>query len=213
METLQRAPTPTPMDDLKVEHSQKILQPGGISIAPPRWTVFLRDMRLAYWLSSALSIAAAVVSAVAVLHPSLFRDPAMTVGNARGTDLVILVVAVPALLVSMIATARGSIGATMVWLGALSYILYNAVFFAFDVAFNQMFLLYVAVLSLAIWSLVALLLGIDAARVQACMTNRLPVRSIATYLLATTVLFAIVWLRDILPGMVHSATPASLHGR
>ena len=75
-----------------------------------------------------------------------------------------------------------------------------------------MFLLYVAVLALAIWSLVALLLGIDGARVQACITNSLPVRTIAAYLVATTVFFALTWLRDILPGLVHLSTPASLQG-
>ena len=212
MATLQRAPTPTSVDDQKVETYEQIPLGGGISMSPPQWTVFRHDMKLAYWLSGALSVVAAVVSAVAVFHPSLFRDPAMTAGNARGTDLVILVVAVPLLLVSMIATARGSIRATMVWLGALSYVLYNAVFFAFDVAFNQMFLLYVAVLSLAIWSLVALLLGIDGARVQACFTNRLPVRTIAAYLVATTALFALTWLQDILPGLVRLTTPTSLQG-
>ena len=39
----------------------------------------------------------AVVSAIAVFNPGIFRDPAMTAGNARGTALVMLVVAVPLL--------------------------------------------------------------------------------------------------------------------
>jgi hypothetical protein len=155
------------------------------------------SMTLAYWLSSALAVAALVASAAGVFHPALFRDPAMTAGNAEGTDLTILVIALPALLVSMILTARGSIRGQVVWLGALSYLVYNAAFFAFAVTFNQLFLIYIAVLSLAVWSLVALLLRIDPVHLRAHASSRLPVRTLAAYLIVTTALFALAWLRDI----------------
>ena len=75
-----------------------------------------------------------------------------------------------------------------------------------------MFLVYIAVLSLAVWSLVALLQGIDVAEVKACCSTRLTVRMIAAYLVVITLLFAVIWLRDILPGLLSLTTPASLHG-
>jgi hypothetical protein len=212
MAAIQRVPTPKPVDDSKLEKSPQAFLDRSTRIPPLRTLVSHNTMKLAYWLSSALAVAALVASAIGVFHPSLFRDTAMTAGNARGTDLVILVVALPALVISMLFAARGSIRAQIVWLGALSYLLYNATFFAFDVAFNQLFLVYIAVLSLAVWSLAALLLGIDVAEVKAFCSTRLPVRTIAAYLVVTTLLFAFVWLRDILPGLVNLTTPASLHG-
>jgi hypothetical protein len=75
----------------------------------------------------------------------------MTAGNARGTTVVILTVAIPTLLISLFLAARGSLRAQLVRMGALFYLLYNAVFFAFDAAFNPLFLLYTATLSLAVW--------------------------------------------------------------
>jgi hypothetical protein len=212
MATLQRIPTPNPVDDSEVQRSPQTFVDRGTPIPPLRRLVYHNTMKLAYWVSSALAVAALVASAVGVFHPSLFRDTAMTAGNARGTDLVILVVALPALLVSMMLAARGSIRAQVVWLGALSYLLYNATFFAFDVAFNQMFFVYIAVLSLAVWSLVALLLEIDVAEVKAFFSTRFPVRTIAAYLVVTALLFALAWLRDILPALANLTTPASLHG-
>jgi hypothetical protein len=212
MATVQRATTPQSVDELPIQSSLQLSRGSGTPIIPPQWTVFLHDLKLAYSLTGTLAVTALIASAIGVFHPSLFRDPAMTAGNARGTDLVILVVAVPALVVSMLLTARGSVRAPIVWLGALSYVLYNAVFFAFDVAFNQMFLLYVAVLSLAVWSLVTLLVGVDAPRVRACFTDQVPIRTIAAYLLVTTALFAATWLRDIVPALAHLTTPASLQG-
>jgi hypothetical protein len=153
-----------------------------------------------------------IASAIGVFYPKVFRDTAVTAGNARGTDLVILVVAIPALVIAMALTARGSLRAQIVWLGALAYILYNALFFAFSVAFNPLFLVYIAVLSLALWSLVALLMAVDVASLRAHFTEHLPIRTIALYLLITTALFALTWLRDIVPALVNNTAPASLDG-
>ncbi|HEU4782158.1 MAG TPA: hypothetical protein VFS83_02340 [Ktedonobacterales bacterium] len=171
-----------------------------------------RHLTLAYWLSSMLAVVALVASAVGVFTPAVFRDTAVTAGNARGADLVILVVAIPALVIAMALTARGSLRARIVWLGALGYILYNALFFAFAVAFNPLFLVYIAVLSLALWSLVALLMALDVARLRAHFTEHLPIRTIALYLIITTALFALTWLRDIIPALVSNTAPASLAG-
>ena len=169
-------------------------------------------LTLAYWLTGALAIVALIASSVGVFFPAVLRDPAMTAGNARGTAVVILTVAIPTLLVSLFLAARGSLRAQLVWMGALFYLLYNAVFFAFDAAFNPLFLLYIAVLSLAVWALVALLIGIDAERIRAHFVGRVPIRTIAGYLLVTTALFALTWLRDIVPALVNNTTPASLRG-
>ena len=171
-----------------------------------------RRLTLAYWLSGLLAVVALVASAVGVFYPAVFRDTAVTAGNARGTDLVILVVAIPALVMAMALTARGSLRAQIVWLGALGYILYNAIFFAFAVAFNPRFLVYIAVLSLALWSLVALLMALDVATLRAHFTEHLPIRTIALYLILTTALFALTWLRDIIPALVSGSTPVSLGG-
>ena len=171
-----------------------------------------RRWALAYWLSSALAVLALIASAIGVFFPQIFRDAAVTAGNARGTDLVILAVAIPALLISMALTARGSLRAQIVWLGALGYILYNAVFFAFAVVFNPLFLVYVAALSLALWALVTLLMAVDIPRLRAGFSRGLPVRAIALYLIVTTLLFALTWLRDIVPALLSGETPVSLEG-
>jgi len=116
---------------------------------------------LPYRLSSALAVAATLASAVGVFHPGIFRDPAVTAGNARGTDVAILAIAIPTLLASMVLTARGSLRAQIVWLGALSYIVYNAVFFAYGAHFNALFRVYAAMLSLSVGSVVAVLMEVD----------------------------------------------------
>ena len=165
-----------------------------------------------YWLSSLLAAVTAIQSAVGAFHPQVFRDPAMTAGNARGTDVTILFVALPVLVISMGLARRGSLRAQLIWAGTLIYIAYNAVIFAFATAFNPLFLIYVATLSLAVWSLVALLMQLETDAIRAHFSDRTPVRFFAGYLTVISLLFLLTWLKQIVPALFDSAAPAFLAG-
>jgi len=166
----------------------------------------------AYWLSSLLAAVTAIQSAVGAFDPQIFRDPPMTAGNARGTDVTMLFVALPVLVVSMILARRGSLRAQLTWAGALVYLAYSAVLFAFATAFNPLFLLYVATLSLAVWSLVALLTQIDVETIRAHYIEKTPVRFFAGYLAVISLLFLMTWLKQVVPAMFDPAVPAFLAG-
>jgi hypothetical protein len=176
------------------------------------YNLLSHNLQSAWRLSVILILVTLVQSAVGAFFSIVFRDPPMSVGNAQGTDFVILFVAIPTLVISMLLAARGSLRALIVWVGALSYILYNAVIFAFVVAFNSLFLLYVATLSLALWSLVALLAHIDVESIRTRFATKLPVRAFAGYLMLISILFFVTWMRQILPALFEATTPAFLHG-
>jgi uncharacterized membrane protein len=184
------------------------------SSAPRRETIArpssLEKLRLAHWLSASLALVATGASAIGVFNPGIFRDPPMTAGNAQGTALVILLVAVPALIVSMILEARGSTQGGIVWLGALGYVLYNSVIFSFDAAFTRLFPAYVAMLALALWSLVVLLIQVDTEGLSSRFTPSRNMRMIAVYLVGSAVLFLVTWMRDFVPALIHNTTPDSL---
>lgn len=203
--------------------SPRLEAPAAPSESPPESLTERRSLTLAYRLSGALALVALVASLVGVVYPQVFRDPAMTAGNARGTSMVILVIALPALVGGMLLTARdsqpgsqpGSLRGQIIWLGALAYLAYNGVIFTFDTAFNELFLLYVAMLSLAVWSLVALLTRVDVRRIQASFrasSGTALTRVIAAYLLFVAALFALTWLGQIVPALLTHSAPAALQG-
>lgn len=170
-------------------------------------------MKRSSYLLSALLIAVTLVqSAIGAFYPQIFRDSPMTAGNARGTDVVILFIALPVLVISMTLARRGSLRAQLTWAGALTYIAYNAVIFAFAAAFNPLFLLYVATLSLAVWSLGALLTQTDVDTIRAHFAEKTPVRFFAGYLAIISLLFLMTWLKQIIPAMFDPAAPAFLAG-
>jgi len=168
--------------------------------------------RAGYWLSGSLALVAAIAASGTALVPGVLRGTAVMNGSARGTALVVLLIAVPALAVAMSFAARGSARAQVVWLGTVGYILYNSVLFLFMTPFNNLFLVYVAMMSLAIWSAAIVIRGVGVESFRERFSPKLPVRAIAIYLLAVVALNFLAWMRGVVPGVLSSSSPSFLDG-
>jgi hypothetical protein len=171
-----------------------------------------RTATIARGLTMALIAVVAISGLVTIVAPSVLRDPPAYAGNALGTFVVLLVVALPAVAIAMRAARRGSLAARFVWLGGVGYMLYNAILTSFSLRFNELFLLYVASLSLAVWSFIAVLATFDVGALPARFSSRFPVRLVGGYLIATALAFAALWLSDVLPATFSGARPLSLRG-
>src|SRR6478752_493102 len=112
-----------------------------------------------WWLSGMLLLLASVASGLTFFAEGILSGTAAMNGSARGTAVVFLVVTIPVMAVSMGLAAGGSTRALVGWLGALGVTAYNAQMFLYATPFNQLFLLDVAMLALAIWSIISLLSG------------------------------------------------------
>ncbi len=168
--------------------------------------------RSTYWMSGALALVTAGAAAATFFVPGVLRGPAVMNGSARGTALVVLLVAIPTLLLAMGSAAAGAIRALIVWMGAIAYIAYQAVLFIFATPFNQLFLLYLAMFTLSFWSVVSVFRQVDLESLRARFSRRLPVRGLATYALIIVVLNALAWLRNVVPGALSSTPPSWLDG-
>ena len=124
------------------------MSPTGIpTTRRPRRAGTVRAGPLPHALSGALAVAATISAAVSLGVPSVLTGAAVGNGNLRGTALIVLMLGIPVLLTAMLRTSRGSARATIVWLGTLGYLLYQAVLFCFASPINALFLPYVAYLA------------------------------------------------------------------
>ena len=146
-------------------------------------------------LAGVLAAVTTVACLANLLVPDLLSGPAVMNGSAKGTSLVALVVAVLLAVFSWRAHV-GSTHAVVLAIGATAYLLYNSVLFLFATPFNQAFLLYVAMLGLAAWSLVGLSLALWT-RVDELATD-VP-RWVAGYVWLVVALNAIAWLARVVP--------------
>jgi hypothetical protein len=165
-----------------------------------------------YWLSGALLLVVCAASGLTFFGDGILTGPAVMNGSARGTALVLLVLTAPVMVVAMAIATRGSVRAVTVWLGALGVIVYNAQMFLYATPFNQLFLLYVAMLGLSVWSVVALLANDTVGRMAERMSPEMPVRRLAGYVWAIAALNALLWLRTILPAVLGDNPGSVLDG-
>lgn len=149
---------------------------------------------------------AAIGAAAGLFVPDLYHDTEAWIREARATDLVTLVLAVPLLAAALWLSRRADVRWGLIAAGALWYLAYSYAIFAFTVAPNALSLLYIAILGLSAWSLV-LRIGSRDERSLADAAPRLPIRTTGVFLLAVPALFALLWLGEIV-GAAAAAGPS-----
>ena len=76
------------------------------------------------------------VAVPTIADHGLLRGPAAMNGSARGTALVMAVIAVPVLAIAAVTAFKGRVQAWPLWLGAVAYLLYNGVMLLFGTPYN-----------------------------------------------------------------------------
>ena len=153
----------------------------------------------ARWLGRSVAVVAVAAAASTLLVPDVLSGAAVMNGSARGTAIAVLFVGVPVLVIGMMLEQRGHPAGYPLWLGSAAFLAYNGVLFLFATPFNQLFLVYVALLAGAVWSIASLLPDAEQRRVGA---DQVPARAVATYLLVITILNILLWLRNVVPAML-----------
>lgn len=152
-----------------------------------------------YRLSAQLAVVAVLAALPTLLRPSLLSGPDVMIGSARGTALVILVATVPLLVLAAHATSRGSARGLVLWLAALAHLAYQGVMFCFATPLNSLFLLYVAMLGLSVWTAAVVLTRIDVRALHSRWGRRSRARLVASVLGTVAVLNALAWIARIVP--------------
>ncbi|HSK34337.1 MAG TPA: hypothetical protein VK903_12690 [Propionicimonas sp.] len=165
------------------------------------------QLGVSYWLTALVAAAMSVVSAGGAFAPGLYRDNPLIAATFRGQDVVTLFVAVPLLVLGLVLEVRGSSRGRVLWLAMLFYALYSYLFYAVGAAFNVFFLLYVAIVGLALYALLSsvprLVLEPAGTRVAARVVG-------VAYLLVVATGLAVLWTAMSLGYLFTGVVPAPI---
>jgi hypothetical protein len=137
-------------------------------------------------------------------------DSLFSAAGYRGQDAVTLVLAIPLLLGTVAFYRRGSLRGALLLTGVLAYFLYVYGSMAFSAAYNELFLVYVALLATSFFAFVLAMVSIDVALLQACFTSRIPRRGAAAFLFASGLVTLVVWLAPLVTALAQARPPALL---
>jgi hypothetical protein len=163
------------------------------------------------WLSILAALLAIAGSVVALSVPSIYAGltPAF-LPQALAQDIANLAVVSPAWLILAALALRGSLRAYLLWLGVLTFTVYNYVIYTFSIPFGPLFLLWVAVLGLSLYALIGGVTAVDRRAVESAFTSRGVITVMAWFLIVTAVLFAFLWLSEDVPALLSGSRPASV---
>lgn len=153
-------------------------------------------------------VAAASAAGVLVERVSALEKP-IWAAQGVGQDIVNLVVAVPVLVVSAHLAQKGSLRALLVWTGALMYLVYSYIVYSFFVHFGPLFPVYIAILSLSFYMLLATLLSADVDRVAKAFSENAPIRLTGNLLMGLSGVFYLLWGSDVVRSLLSGTAPQS----
>jgi hypothetical protein len=167
-------------------------------------------INLADRLALVVLLLAAIAALAGLLVSGLYRDTADGIRQARATDLVTLVVAVPTLAIGLWRARAGSVGGRFVAIAALGYLAYSYAIYAFSVVIAPLTPVHIAILGLATWSLVLTVFALDEATLDVASRFRFPRRTTGGFLVAVAGLFAMLWLSQIAGAITSGRLPAAV---
>jgi hypothetical protein len=152
-----------------------------------------------WWLtlSVALLAAAGLLAADRIYN----QETSVLFDQATAQDVVTLLPVAPLLAYLAVSARRGSLSAFLCLPGLLAFTVYNYAIYAFSIHFGPLFLVWVAILGLSIFTLVGALATADMPAIKQRFAGRAMPRP-AWFLIVVAVPFVLQWLSEIVPSLL-----------
>jgi hypothetical protein len=138
------------------------------------------------------------------------HDSSFVAALLKGTDAIMLFLSLPLLLVSYSFYRRGSLRGSIFLIGILLYFLYIGVTYTFSAMFNSLFLVYTALFSASLFSVIVALTSFDAQALANKLTSNMPRRGIAIFMFVAGFGTLFLWLSDLIGPLMTSQAPVNL---
>ena len=146
---------------------------------------------------------------VTISGRGLYRyDTISSAAQMQANDLVTLVLGLPLLALSSFLAFRGSLRGQLLLTGTLGFFLYTYMSMSFNTAFNELFLVYVALFSFSLLAFILSMMSFDLASLPQQFSARLPRQAIAGVLFAASLFLLLAWVGGrILPPLLQNQAP------
>lgn len=145
-----------------------------------------RSLTLACIISLIIALIMTVASIVGIFFRDIIYPSVEQSESFVPNDILNLGLGLPILLGSIWLARRGNLIGLLCWPGALFYVLYNYTAYLLGIPFNELFLLYLFLVMLSAYTIIAMVASIDEAAVRHQLSGRVPIRTAGGILLGIT---------------------------
>lgn len=134
-------------------------------------------------------------------------DTVSSAAQMRGNDMVTLALGLPLLAISTWLAFHGSLRGRLLMTGTLGFFLYTYMSMCFLTAYNQLFLVYVALFSMSLFAFILAMLSFDLSSLPRQFSQKLPRGWIAGLLIAAGGFLLLAWTGSIVNPLLQNGTP------
>jgi hypothetical protein len=174
--------------------------------APPASLPLTRTLTLSYVFSLVIALIMSVASVAGLMYPTRLYPTDELRQSFVANDVVNLLIGLPILLGSMWLARRGTLIGLLLWPGALFYVLYNYMVYAFALPLNVELLLSLVLLTLSTYTTIGLVASIDGKEVQRRLSGVVPERLAGGVLTGLGIAFSLLAIGTMVNHLV-SKTP------
>lgn len=169
----------------------------------------MKQLRTIRILSLIISVLICLTSWQGLVSPETYvKETALWAAQATGQDLINLYI-IPFYLLCGLLINRKENYFGLLWTGISCYFIYTFLIYCFDVQFNRMFLFYVLILGLSIYSLFFMLYS-SSNKFRVSKASSFLDQLTGGYFLFIAILFCGAWLSVILPANLLNTIPDNL---
>jgi hypothetical protein len=153
------------------------------------------DKKIIYTNSIIIAFLALIATLAGLFWKELYQhDTVSGAAQMMGQDLVTLGICIPILLGTLYLIRKDSLRGKLIWMGTIFYFLYSYASMAFLTSYNQLFLVYVAIFSLSLYTLLGELLSLDIKSIKKSFTPGVIQKITAIFLVIIGLMLAGMWL-------------------
>ena len=156
-----------------------------------------------------ITLLTALAAAGGLFIPNLYQDSSALIPIVQGQDLVTLLV-LPLLIFTALDAHRGSTRSLLIYIGLLGYILYTYIGAAFAYHFNKFILVYIALFSLSLLTLIGVLVEVQAEQIRAQFDAATPRIAIVAFLVLIALALGLGELAQIVGFYVTGELPQAM---
>jgi hypothetical protein len=169
------------------------------------------DKKIVYINSIFIAILAVTATLSGLFWKGLYKhDTISMAAQAMGQDLITLLIGVPILLGSLYLIRKNSLRGSLIWMGTIFYFLYSYASMAFLASYNQIFLVYVALFSLSLYTFVYGLLSLNVKTIKKSISPGKASKIAGMFLIFSGAMVALMWIKMIVDSLLTGIAPSAL---
>ena len=169
------------------------------------------DKKVVYLNSIFIAVLAGIATLSGLFWKGMYKhDTISMAAQAMGQDLITLIIGIPILLGSLYLIQRNSLRGNLIWMGTIFYFLYTYASMSFLASYNQLFLVYVALFSLSLYTFVYGLLSWNVKTIKESISPGKTSKIAGVFLIFSGAILALMWIKMIFDSLLTGVAPAAL---